>query len=390
MRQPIVLFPYVEAGMGHITPMDAIADAFEQKYGNQVQVVRSKFFTEGQDVKLKNFEDGLTGQVRKHNQNPRYGFFITTMMNVFAPFSLWATMNFFRIGSKKRGIRHMEELGADLVVSTHWASNYYALKAKHKPLTVQYIPDAHINPMFAYPSNLTMISMPSGYASALKKKFRFNENNLKLVPFCIRKEAFEVTKDKKENRKALGLDAEKLTIVLAEGGYGIGKTQVICEEIVKRDLPVTIVPICGKNKEAYTYLTSLKTGKNTQLKVEGFTNRIFEYMASADLFMGKSGASTIAEPTFFGVPTIVTTHATNIEKKISKYYVEEVGCAIECFEPKQAVDKVEEFLNNPESLRILQKNTEKVKDNYGAEKTADCIFELLTTRFPHLKEDAQK
>ena len=45
-RKPRVVFPFTEAGMGHIMPLRAMADIFEKKYGDKVEVVRSQFFTE--------------------------------------------------------------------------------------------------------------------------------------------------------------------------------------------------------------------------------------------------------------------------------------------------------------------------------------------------------
>ncbi len=387
MKKPTVLFPYAEAGMGHIMPMNSIADAFEKKYGERVNIIRSSFFKDSGNPKLIKLEEVMAEQVKKQNRSPKYGYMTTNAMKFFGThLSMYAMMHWLSIGSVKPGIKYMEELGADMVVSTHWATNFYANKAKHKPITVQYVPDSHINPLFAYNSDLTMISMKSGYDAAMKKYRKYNEKNLKLVPFCIRNEAYQVSRDKGVNRENLGLNPNKFTITLAEGGYGIGKTQAICEEIVKRDLPVTLVPVCGKNEELYSYLKSLKVGENTELVPQGFTTRILEFIAASDLFMGKSG-NIIAEPTFFGVPSVITNHATEIEEIIGRYYVEDIGCAVKCFDPSKAADMVEDFIANPDSLIPLQENAKKNADNYGAETTADYIFELLAEKFPEIKEN---
>ena len=52
MKKPRVIFPYAEAGFGHIMPMNSIADKFEEMYGDKVECVRSQFFTESGDKKL--------------------------------------------------------------------------------------------------------------------------------------------------------------------------------------------------------------------------------------------------------------------------------------------------------------------------------------------------
>ena len=43
MSNKRVVFPFAEAGMGHIIPMRGIADAFEHNYGDRVDCLRSRF-----------------------------------------------------------------------------------------------------------------------------------------------------------------------------------------------------------------------------------------------------------------------------------------------------------------------------------------------------------
>lgn len=49
----------MEAGLGHIMPLNSIADEFEKLYGDKVEVVRSRFFTESGDPDLMRYEEGL-------------------------------------------------------------------------------------------------------------------------------------------------------------------------------------------------------------------------------------------------------------------------------------------------------------------------------------------
>ena len=372
--------------MGHIMPLRSIADTFEKKYGDRVEVVRSAFFSETNNPALVKFEEKMCEFVKDQNKNTKYGFFTTSAMDFFGTkISSWFVMKTYVSGAYEAAVEHMRELKPDMVVTSHWATNYYVMTTPDlNCLSVMYCPDAHINPLFAYKTDLTLVSMKTGYDKAKKKYKRYNDDNLKLVPFCIRPEAYAVPKDKKINRKNLGLPEDKFTIVLAEGGYGIGKMKDICEEVIRRDLDVTLVPVCGKNEQLYEHFKSLKVGEKTVFRPQGFCTKMLEFIASADLFCGKSG-NIIAEPTFFGVPSIVTKHATSIEKIIASYYVDEIGCAINLFETDKIVDKIEQFLSNPEELNTLAQNAKKNENNYGSEKTADYIFELLCKKFPDIK-----
>lgn len=384
-KKPRVVFAFTEAGLGHIMPLKSIVDTFEKKYGDKVEIVRSNFFTETNKAPLINYEKFLINEVKKHNKHNWYGYMSTFFMDVFgSTLDSHAAMRWIAPKAYKEAIKHVDELDCDAFVSTHWATNYYAVHSKSKPLTLMYIPDAFLNPLFSYKCDLMLCSAKTGYAHAIKRKSRYNENNLKWVPFCIRNEAFNVSLDKKENRRKLGLDENKFTITLAEGGYGLGKMEEICKLILEKDLPITCIPICGKNKELYNRLSSIKQGKNAQILPLPFTPDLFTYIASSDLFLGKSGASMIAEPTFFGVPTIVTKHATNIEKYNADYYVNYLKCAMNILKPKKIVEKLEEFLNNKELLTPYIENAKKAHDLFGAEKSADYVYELLKKKYPNI------
>ena len=290
----------------------------------------------------------------------------------------------------EEGLKHMKELNADLVVSTHWATNYYAMHLKDRPLTAMYCPDAKINTLFRYPCDLMLASMPTGYNRARKLHFiRYNEKNIKLVPFLIRKEAFSVSRDKRENRRLLVLDEDKFTVVLAEGGYGVGKIKQMTEELLSRDLPINLVPVCGRNRELYEYFLTLTSKGNTTFRPFGLVDNMFQIIAAADITCGKSGASMMAEPCFFGVPQMITHYATDIERWIGKYYLKTVGSAIKIFNVKKAADKIEEFVNNPALLEPYKRAAESQRENYGAEKCARYIFGLLCTRFPELKDGTE-
>ncbi|MGN0804126.1 MAG: glycosyltransferase [Candidatus Coproplasma sp.] len=390
MSKPRVIFPYTEAGLGHIMPMNSIADEFERLYGDKVEVVRSQFFTESGDEKLIAYEQKLAEEVRKYNKNPSLGYFATFNMRFWGThISSWGSIVYIGDGASEEGIKHMEELKPDLVFSTHWATNYYAMKMENRPLTVMYCPDAWLNTLFSYPCDLALISMPTGYKQALKQKTRFNEDNLKLVPFLIRKEAFEVTDDKKALRRKIGLDEDKFTVLLADGGYGVGKCEKMVEELLKRDLPINVIAVCGRNEELYERLKDVKSKGNTVFKPLGLVDNMMELIACADLTSGKSGASLMAEPCFFGVPQIITHYACEIEKQIGKYYLKTVGCAIKQFKVKKACNLIEKFASNPKLLEPYRKSALSQKSNYGAEKTARYVFGLLCKKYPELKDGTE-
>lgn len=386
--KPRVVFPYTEAGLGHITPLDSIADEFERLYGDRVEVVRSRFFTESGDKKLADYQNHLRRSVELYNKSPSMGHFATFNMDFWGTyFSTWGAVVFIGKGAARRGIEYMQKLSPDLVVSTHWATNYYAMNMKNRPLTAVYCPDCRINTLFRYKCDLTLVPTEQEYRRALATyPSRYNADNLKKVPFLIREVAFEITDDKPTLRRALGLDPEKFTVLIADGGYGIGKIRALSEEIIARDLPVNLVTVCGRNRELYDHLLSLRTGGRVTFKPFGLTDDIMRLIAAADISCGKSGASLMAEPCFFGVPQLVTHYATSIEKWIGEYYINVVGSAIKQFNVSKAVDLIADFAAHPEKLKRYSDAALAQRSNYGAEPSARYVFGLLKTRFPDLAD----
>lgn len=388
MNKPKVLFPYVEAGMGHIAPMRAIAGKFKELYGDRVDCVECKFFGDSGNKTLISFEKKMCKSVKDTNRNHTLGFIMTFTMHLFGnKIATWASACLLKAGVRKSAIKHVDELAPDMVVSTHWSTNYFAANSKHKPLTAIYCPDAYTYPLFNYPNDLVLVPTKAGYEHALKKwKRRFNPDNLKCVPALIRPDAYEVKTDKTALRESLGLAKDKFTVVLAEGGYGIGGMTKICREILKRDLPVNLVAVCGKNEKLYEKMKDWKSGENCSFHPVGFTDRMLEYLACADLFCGKSGANVFVEACFFGVPQIVTNTATHIERRNCRYYVEDIKTALKIFNAGKVADKIEEFVNHPERLEPFKEAAVAQRKNYGAEAAARELFKLLCTRFPELKD----
>ena len=186
-------------------------------------------------------------------------------------------------------------------------------------------------------------------------------------------------RDKTKLRAKLGLK-DRFTVLLMEGGYGIGLTEKICNLIVEKDLPINLIAISGKNPELKKRLDDLKTKKGEKLDFYPFEfcQNILEYISASDLYLGKSG-SGLLEPAFFHVSIVVTHSANTIEKLIAEHYVQ-VGDAIRIFDSLKCVDFIEEAMNGSEKFKKMQESTEKLQQ-FGGEGIADAIFDKLKDRY---------
>ena len=380
MKKIRVLFPYVEAGFGHIMPLRSIEETFRRKYGDRVEVVSSAFFTETGNKHLIRYERMISRQVKIYNAHHFIGHTATASSEILGTtLSTFGCMRFCSPIACVEGIRHMEELAPDVVFSTHWATNYYAEHLKNKPFTVMYCPDALHNSLFQYHSDLNMISMPYGYLKSLRKK-KYNLDNLKYVPFLIRNEAFGIPRDKRELRRKLGLPEDRFTVLLVEGGYGLGRMHDITERLIKERMPLTVVSICGKNEKLCKRFKSLTPSHEITFVPLGFIDNILEYEAACDVFCGKSG-NIIGELTFFGNPSIISNCSTFIERGIADHYLHTVGSAVKEFSAKKAIALIKSFASDPSLLEPYRRAARAYHSNFGSEAAADLLFKEISDRF---------
>ncbi len=380
-----VLFPYVEAGFGHIMPMRALEQTFRKKYGDKVEVISSEFYTETGDKHLAKYEQALARQVRMYNRAPFVGYVATGSCEFFgSTLSSFASMRFIGPVACSRGIKHMRELAPDVVINTHWAPHYYAKRIKPEPLTIMYCPDAQLNKLFEYQSDMVLISMPKGYEKAISKR-RFNEDNLKLVPFLIRNEAFDITEDKKTLRRRLGLPEGNFTVLLVEGAYGIGKIEEMTKLLIKERLPITVISVCGKNKKLFERMQGFKAADEVTFRPYSFAENMLELHAASDVFCGKSG-NMLAEATFYGNPSVVTHFANLIERNIADHYINTVGCAIKQFSVKKAAELIRSFAQDETLLEPYRQAARGYRTHFGSEEAADVIWERIVQNFPQLAD----
>lgn len=377
-RRPRVVFTFVEAGLGHITSIRAVADAFEKKYGDAVEVVRSDFFTETGDAELAGMQDFFSGVVKKQNEVRGFGSFMLMSASIFGEWlSHKMTMEYkpsFRRAAKK-AVAHTDKLGADILFTTHWATAYYAAKSGRRPFIVSLCPDIKTNIMFRVDSNYLLMCTKDGYDDILRTR-RYSENNVKLVPRPIRADAYGYVGKKSEVRAELGIDEDAFVVLIADGGYGRAKMLEVTRELARSKTKMTLIPVAGLSKDTYDELCKIAPASNIDLRPYGYTDDMLKLHAAADLFVGKSGANIIAEAYFYGVPQIITNMSTPIEKDTMKYCRDKLKCAV--YEPDvgRAAALVEHFASHPAELAVYSKNAEK-HEPFGTDEIVDMLYGIL-------------
>ena len=182
---------------------------------------------------------------------------------------------------------------------------------------------------------------------------------------------------KEEARQALGLDAQKKTILVFGGSLGAKSINHAVNNL-----------LFSFEKEGWQLIW--QTGENYEIK--GIINenvRVFKYIdnmslvySASDIVVSRSGATTIAEICIAGKPSILIPlpSASNNEQAINADVMEENGASV-VIQDVDAEGKLFEYIckiiADGDSLKSMSKSSKSLAKPDAAENTAKKIVELV-------------
>lgn len=175
---------------------------------------------------------------------------------------------------------------------------------------------------------------------------------------------FATAKDKAAMRRQFGLQPEVLTILLSAGGFGVGPIDNLLTSLAQLQRPAQVVAICGKNAELKARLDkrfgsprgasgATAWPSNVQFHITGFTTQMDEYMAAADLIVGKPGGLTTSESLARGLAMVIINPIPGQEERNSDHLLEE-GVAIRCNNLPALAYKIDRLIDDPRKLEAMR------------------------------------
>jgi processive 1,2-diacylglycerol beta-glucosyltransferase len=109
-------------------------------------------------------------------------------------------------------------------------------------------------------------------------------------------------RDRGAARAALGLPEARHVIVVSGGGWGVGDLEGAVEQLV--GIPdATVVCVAGRNEQARARLAE-RFGSSARVRVLGFTDRMSDLLAAADVLVHSTGGVTCLEAMARGCPVV--------------------------------------------------------------------------------------
>jgi processive 1,2-diacylglycerol beta-glucosyltransferase len=190
---------------------------------------------------------------------------------------------------------------------------------------------------------------------------------------------FSKPADRGEVRRHLVLDLHHPMVLVAAGGEGLGPVELLVRGLLDLRRPWQIVAIAGKSDKMRKRLEELSReagslpGGVPRLRAVGFTTEMDQYMAAADLLVGKAGGLTTSEALACALPMVLIDPIPGQEERNADHLLE-AGVAIRCNNLPVAAWKVAALLDDPARLKGMQEAARKMaRPNAAAEIAEDAL-----------------
>lgn len=190
---------------------------------------------------------------------------------------------------------------------------------------------------------------------------------------------FAEKKDKHEMRRKHALDAERTTILVSAGGFGVGPIEHLLGSLAQLEHPAQVVALCGRNEELKSRVNQLvarlPTGGRVSIKPIGYTTEMDELMSASDIVLGKPGGLTTSESLAKGLVFVVVNPIPGQEERNSDHLLEE-GVAIRCNNLPVLAYKVDALLADPARFAAMQANARRLARPHAARDIVSTLLKL--------------
>ncbi|MCL5996024.1 MAG: galactosyldiacylglycerol synthase [Chloroflexi bacterium] len=162
----------------------------------------------------------------------------------------------------------------------------------------------------------------------------------------------------KVTRAELGLDDTKPIVLLMGGGDGLGRLGVTGREIAFSGLPLQLVVVCGRNQAVKRDLEFINP--RVSMRVLGFVKNIPELMGAADILVTKAGPGTIAEAFIAQLPILLYDAVPGQEEGNVDYVVNR-GAGSWCpLFPSTVIKQLKLLLADPKRMESMRRASAKL------------------------------
>ena len=162
---------------------------------------------------------------------------------------------------------------------------------------------------------------------------------------------------RKESRESIGISPDSNMVLLSCGSMGCGPIHDLTESLLESLHHSTeLCVVCGNNKKLYAELEPFTA--NSRLHLTGFTDKMYDYINAADVYITKPGGLSTTEAITVGVPLVFVDAVPGCES-YNLDIMTESGCAVTAPDVNGLVKVVCDILKDKETSRLAYSSNQK-------------------------------
>ena len=338
---PHIVFLFSDTGGGHRSASEAIIEAIELEFPNQITSEMVDLF---RDYAPPPFDMASEIYPPLSRMPKVWGFGYRHTNN------LRSTRNIYNMVWPyiRRSIHKLvQEHPGDLIVSVHPMMNTPVLRSirERKNPFVTVVTDMVSTHAAWYDSRADLIIVPTEIARQRGIEFGVSPDKLKVIGLPVADRFCRASGESYEIRKKFGWPLDLPVILLVGGGDGMGPLEKTAHAINDTGLKAALIVVAGRNRRLKSRLE--KYPWTMPVSIYGFVRAMPDFMRAANVLVTKAGPGTISEACIAGLPIILYSKIPGQEDGNVDYVVNE-GAGVWAPEPEQVVAALQIWLNAPE------------------------------------------
>jgi 1,2-diacylglycerol 3-beta-galactosyltransferase len=372
LNRPKILFLFSDTGGGHRSATEAIIEAINLEFGDQILTEKIDFFKEYAPPFFRKMPDWWPFMVRPPQL---YAYELGFRLSDGPAQVRWMNDTAWPY-VRKAARKLIEEHPSDLIVSLHPVANAPMLRilGDRRPPFVTVVTDLVTTHAIWFNPRVDLCIVPTEGARERALRYGMRSEQVKVIGLPVANRFCQTPCDRETIRSRLGWPLDRPVIVLVGGGDGMGPLEEIASAINEAQLQAALVVITGRNEKLRERLASRTW--SMPIFIEGFVREMPDYMAAADMLVTKAGPSTISEAFNAALPMILYSRLPGHEDGNVNYVVEEAA-GVWAPHPDLIVSTLQHWIEHPEQRAKASAASRRLARPNAARQIASTLAEKI-------------
>lgn len=345
-----VLIVTASIGSGHVRAAEAIHQEISREYPEaEVQVVD---FMSKETAYLNVLLKAIYLKMLDFVPN-LYAFLYRTTSG---PAGRFSTQNLIAVEMKHNMAALVRRFDPDVVICTHpFPAAAASCLKKSRPVRFLFatvMTDYSVHQMWLYDNvDVYFVATDQMKQELLDDGFHKGKIFACGIPVSV---DFQEVPERTKALQALGFSATTPVVLIMGGGLGLGGENFALKALETLEKPLQIIVVAGKNQSLLAQAKNFARISHHQVLVFGYTDRVREFMAAADLLVSKPGALTISEALAMCLPMLLHEPIPGPEAE-NAVYESGAGTAVWLRAGEELAPAVKELLSRPDRLERMKR-----------------------------------